>query len=171
MKEIMNREQVTKVLKRITHEIIERNLILENIVIVGILQKGYPLALILQENLKQFANIEVATFPIDISSYRDDLKRNIHKTPFPNNIAIDIAKKTVIIVDDVLYTGRTVRACMDALIDYGRPDKIQLAVLVDRGHRELPIRADYIGKNLPTSKDEKIIVDCDILSIHIENIP
>ena len=168
MKEIMNTDQVTKMLKRITHEIIERNQNLNDLVLVGILRKGYPIALMLKENLWKFAEVDVATYAIDIRGYRDDTQEFRGKSPFDNGENVDITSKTVVIVDDVLYTGRSVRAAMDALLEYGRPDKIQFAVLVDRGHRELPIRADYIGKNLPTSKNEKVVVDCEKLSIYIE---
>lgn len=168
MKEILNNEQVIRTLKRITHEIIERNQNLENIVLVGILKKGYPVAKILQENLKKFADVEVMCFPLDIKNYRDDMKI-VEKIDKEEVEKYHIENKTVILVDDVLYTGRSVRAAMDALIDYGRPSKIQLAVLVDRGHRELPIRADYIGKNIPTSHSEKVIVDINDFSVYIKD--
>ncbi len=167
MKEILNSEQVIRTLKRITHEIIERNQDLSSIVLVGILRKGYPVAKVLQENLKKFADIDVLCFPLDINNHRDDIKGEflVSEKEIGNYY---IEGKTVILVDDVLYTGRSVRAAMDALIDYGRPDKIQLAVLVDRGHRELPIRADYIGKNIPTSREEKVIVDINDFSVYIK---
>ncbi|MFA6890196.1 MAG: bifunctional pyr operon transcriptional regulator/uracil phosphoribosyltransferase PyrR [Bacilli bacterium] len=168
MKEIMNNDQVNKMLKRITHEIIERNQALDQVVLVGILKKGFPIALLLQENLKKFADIDIPTYAIDIRGYRDDTKEYLGNSPFEDGQVVDIANKTVVIVDDVLFTGRSVRATMDALLDYGRPDKIQLAVLVDRGHRELPIRADYIGRNLPTSKSEKIVVNTEDLSIYLD---
>ena len=155
MKEIMNQEQISRTLKRMTHEIIERNQELSDVVLVGIMKKGYPIAQILKENLKRFAEIDIPVFGIDITNYRDDLevKKNIQLQ------AIDVKDKNVILVDDVLYTGRSVRAAMDAIADQGRPKEIQLAILIDRGHRELPIRADYIGKNIPTSRNEKVIVD------------
>lgn len=155
MKQLLNQEQLSRILKRMTHEIIERNADLNEIVLVGILRKGYPIALFLKENLKLFAGVEVELYPIDITMHRDD---NIKKAPVFNN-SLNVNGKHVILVDDVLYTGRTVRAAMDALNDFGRPRSIQLAVLIDRGHRELPIRADYIGKNIPTSKNEKVLVD------------
>ncbi|MDX9691462.1 MAG: bifunctional pyr operon transcriptional regulator/uracil phosphoribosyltransferase PyrR [Acholeplasmataceae bacterium] len=155
MKEIMNQEQISRTLKRMTHEIIERNQELSDVVLVGIMKKGFPIAQILKENLKRFAEIDIPVFGIDITNYRDDLevKKNIQLQ------AIDVKDKNVILVDDVLYTGRSVRAAMDAIADQGRPKQIQLAILIDRGHRELPIRADYIGKNIPTSRNEKVIVD------------
>lgn len=157
MKIIMNQDQLSRTLKRMTHEIIERNTDLESIVLLGILKKGYPLAKMIQKNLIEFGNIEVKTYPIDIKAYRDDIQDSLNKV----NQGFDLDRKTVIIVDDVLYTGRTVRAAMDAINVHGRPNKIELAILIDRGHRELPIRADFIGKNIPTSKDEKVVVDLE----------
>lgn len=155
MKQLLNQEQLSRILRRMTHEIIERNADLSEIILVGILKKGYPIALFLKENLKQFAEVDVEIYPIDITMHRDD---HVSKGPVISN-ALNVNGKHVILVDDVLYTGRTVRAAMDALNDFGRPKSIQLAVLIDRGHRELPIRADYIGKNIPTSKNEKVLVD------------
>ena len=155
MKEIMNQEQISRTLKRMTHEIIERNSKLSDVVLVGIMKKGFPIAHIIQENLKRFADIEVPIYPINILAYRDDI--NYDKEPIDQHL--DVENKNVILVDDVLYTGRSVRAAMDAISDQGRPNQIQLAILIDRGHRELPIRADYIGKNIPTSRHEKVIVD------------
>jgi pyrimidine operon attenuation protein/uracil phosphoribosyltransferase len=155
MKEIMNGEQLSRTLKRMTHEIIEHNQDLSDLVLVGILKKGYPIAQILKDNLKRFADVDVSIYPLDITAYRDDLETKKD----PKNQDLDVQNKNVIIVDDVLYTGRSVRAAMDALNDHGRPKQIQLAIVIDRGHRELPIRADYIGKNIPTSRNEKVIVD------------
>ena len=151
----MNGEQLSRTLKRMTHEIIEHNQDLSDLVLVGILKKGYPIAQILKENLKRFADVDVSIYPLDITAYRDDLETKKD----PKNQDLDVQNKNVIIVDDVLYTGRSVRAAMDALNDHGRPKQIQLAIVIDRGHRELPIRADYIGKNIPTSRNEKVIVD------------
>ncbi|VEU81041.1 bifunctional pyr operon transcriptional regulator/uracil phosphoribosyltransferase PyrR [Haploplasma axanthum] len=162
MKEILNEDQISRTLRRLTHEIIERNNDLSNLIIVGVEKKGLPIARILQENLKKFADIDVPLFSLDITNYRDDLKNESGKT---NNFNVD--KKDVILVDDVLYTGRTARAAMDALIDLGRFNKLQLAVLVDRGHRELPIRADYVGKNLPTSRHEKLLLSFDEFKLYI----
>ncbi|HBY64844.1 MAG TPA: bifunctional pyr operon transcriptional regulator/uracil phosphoribosyltransferase PyrR [Acholeplasmataceae bacterium] len=155
MKEIMNGEQLSRTLKRMTHEIIEHNQDLSDLVLVGILKKGYPIAQILKDNLKRFADVDVSIYPLDITAYRDDLETKKD----PKNQDLDVQNKNVIIVDDVLYTGRSVRAAMDALNDHGRPKQIQLAIVIDRGHRELPIRADYIGKNIPTSRNERVIVD------------
>jgi pyrimidine operon attenuation protein/uracil phosphoribosyltransferase len=166
MKEIMNQEQLSRTLKRMTHEIIERNSNLNQIILVGILKKGYPIALMLKENLKRFADIEVPCYPLDILPYRDDVefKKDINLQGF------NVQDKNVILVDDVLYTGRSVRAAMDALNDHGRPNQIQLAILIDRGHRELPIRADYIGKNIPTSTTEKILVNLAEQTVFIIDI-
>lgn len=166
MKEIMNQEQLSRTLKRMTHEIIERNQNLSQIVLVGILNKGLPIASILKENLKRFADVDVPVYGLNILPYRDDEKKLDQQT-FQK---IDIHDKRVILVDDVLYTGRSVRAAMDALLDMGRPTQIQLAILIDRGHRELPIRADFIGKNIPTSHREKVVVDMERLLITIEEI-
>ncbi|MCD4826722.1 MAG: bifunctional pyr operon transcriptional regulator/uracil phosphoribosyltransferase PyrR [Acholeplasmataceae bacterium] len=164
MKEIMNKEQLSRTLKRMTHEIIEKNNRLEPIVLLGILKKGYPLAKLLQKNLKDFADVNVLTYPIDIKAYRDDINKQLEKV----NQGFDLSNKTVIIVDDVLYTGRSVRAAMDAINDHGRPEKIELAILIDRGHRQLPIRADFIGKNIPTSINEKVVVDLEKLVVTID---
>ena len=165
MKEIMSKDQLSRTLKRMTHEIIEKHNDLESIVLLGILKKGYPLAKVLQKNLKDFANIDVLTYPIDINAYRDDLDTHFDKT----NQGFDLTKKIVIIVDDVLYTGRSVRAAMDAINDHGRPEKIELAILIDRGHRQLPIRADFIGKNIPTSITEKVVVDLEKQLVTIDD--
>lgn len=164
MKEIMNAEQLNRTLKRMTHEIIERNQDLSDIVLIGIMKKGYPVALALKDNLKRFSDIDVPVFPIDIFAYRDDLTDK----PRPTLQNMEIHDKNVILVDDVLYTGRSVRAAMDALSDHGRPKQIQLAIVIDRGHRELPIRADYIGKNIPTSRHEKVIVDFKNMGVFLE---
>jgi pyrimidine operon attenuation protein / uracil phosphoribosyltransferase len=164
MKEIMNGEQLSRTLKRITHEIIERNQDLSDLVLVGILRKGYPIAQILKDNLKRFADIDVSIYSLDITAYRDDLDTKKD----PKNQDLDVQNKNVILVDDVLYTGRSVRAAMDALNDHGRPKQIQLAIVIDRGHRELPIRADYIGKNIPTSRSERVIVDMLTNTVYID---
>lgn len=163
MKEIMNEEQIKRTLKRIAHEIIEQNNDLNQIVLMGILQKGLPIAKRLQANLKLFANIDVPLVGIDISPFRDDKKSD----KIIEKLNLDLNNKTIILVDDVLFTGRSVRAAMDAINYHGRPSKIELAILIDRGHRELPIRADYIGKNIPTSKDEKIFVDPKSFTVYI----
>ena len=143
-----------RTIRRISHEIIERNNDLSNLVFLGIMRKGVPLAIIIGENIEKFESLKIPVYELDITGYRDDLDVNEFK-----NLDLDLTGKNVIIIDDVLFTGRTVRASMDAVIDLGRPDKIQLAVLIDRGHRELPIRADYVGSNIPTSSSEKVIVN------------
>jgi len=153
MRVLFDNEKMIRTIRRISHEILERNLDLSNLVLVGILKNGVPMAKMIQENIEKFENISVPTYELDISGYRDDLDVEHFE-----KLEIDLSSKTVIVVDDVLFTGRTVRASMDAIIDLGRPTKIQLAVLVDRGHRELPIRADYVGKNVPTNIDETIDV-------------
>lgn len=160
----MNSEQLSRTLKRMTHEIIERHNDLKDIVLVGIMKKGVPIAETLKENMKRFADIDIPVFALDIHAYRDDLDKRIN----PPQQELPIHEKHVILVDDVLYTGRSVRAAMDALSDYGRPKQIELAIVIDRGHRELPIRADYIGKNIPTSKNEKVIVDYEKKCVYLE---
>ena len=164
MKEIMNSEQLSRTLKRMTHEIIERNQNLDDIVFVGILKKGFPIALMLKENLKNFAGVDAPIYPLDIKPYRDDLDQRKSS----DKQDLEIQDKNVILVDDVLYTGRSVRAAMDAISTHGRPKQIQLAIVIDRGHRELPIRADYIGKNIPTSRNEKVIIDMNEKCVFIE---
>jgi pyrimidine operon attenuation protein/uracil phosphoribosyltransferase len=167
MKKVYPYEDIQRMIRRVTHEIIEKNPVLSEIILVGILKKGLPLAKLIQENLKTYEGTDVTCVALDISSYRDDEKKT------PGKISsIDVTDKVCILVDDVFYTGRTARAAMDALIDLGRPAKIQLAVLVDRGHRELPIRADFVGKNIPTSKEERIVVDVtsDQPGIYIERV-
>lgn len=156
---IMDGEAISRSLVRISHEIVERNKGAENIVLIGIRRRGVPLAERLKTIIAEFQKVSVPSGSLDITLYRDDLTlRHDHPTLHRTDVPFDITGRTVILVDDVLYTGRTVRAAMDALIDLGRPSTIQLAVLVDRGHRELPIRADYVGKNVPTSQHELVEV-------------
>lgn len=165
MKTIIDSEQFIRILKRMTHEVIEKNEDLSKVILVGIERKGTPIAKEIQSLIKLFENIDIEVESINISSHRDDEKKNLDvKSIFNTNID----GKTIILVDDVLYTGRSVRAAMDALMDLGRPAKIELAVLVDRGHRELPIRADFVGKSIPTSKNEIVIVDVINKTISIE---
>ncbi|MHB9096090.1 MAG: bifunctional pyr operon transcriptional regulator/uracil phosphoribosyltransferase PyrR [Eubacteriales bacterium] len=156
---ILDADGIRRALTRIAHEIIEKNKGVDSIALIGIRRRGVPLAERLARRISEIEGKEVPIGILDITLYRDDLttithQPVIHKTEIP--FAVD--SKTVVLVDDVLFTGRTVRAALDAIIDLGRPEAIQLAVLVDRGHRELPIRADYVGKNLPTSKKEIISV-------------
>ena len=155
---IMDQKSMERGITRISHEILEKNKGATDIVIIGIHRRGIPLAKKIAKKIFEIENIQVSVGGIDITNYRDDIKEKNIKN-IENDISkLDISEKKVVLVDDVLYTGRTVRAAMDALIDMGRPKAIQLAVLIDRGHRELPIRADYVGKNLPTSKEEIVKV-------------
>ena len=158
-KVIMTPGDIRRTLARIAHEIIERNKTTRHIILIGIHTRGVPLAQRLATNIEEFEHVRVPVGALDISSHRDDLsslklQSIIHQTDIP----ADINDRSIVLVDDVLFTGRSTRAAMDALIDLGRPRSVQLAVLVDRGHRELPIRADYIGKNIPSSRHEEIQV-------------
>ncbi|MBC6003981.1 MAG: bifunctional pyr operon transcriptional regulator/uracil phosphoribosyltransferase PyrR [Paeniclostridium sordellii] len=157
--QLMDDKAITRAITRISHEIIERNKGIENVVLVGIKTRGVPIANRISKKIESIEGKLVNTGEVDITLYRDDLKK-IDVDPVINgsNIDFDINDKVVILVDDVLYTGRTVRSALDAIMDIGRPKSIQLAVLVDRGHRELPVRADYVGKNVPTSRHEIISV-------------
>lgn len=157
MKVVIEKEQFEKTLKRLTHEIIERNDNMSDVVLVGIKRKGTPIANYLSMMIKAIDGTNVPVEEIDITSNRDDDKKAEAFTSFTTSID----GKVVILVDDVLYTGRSVRAAMDAVIDLGRPSKIELAILVDRGHRELPIRADFVGKNIPTARSESVVVNFD----------
>ena len=157
---LLSAEDMQRALVRVAHEIVERNKGAKDLVLVGMQTRGVPLARRLATTIKDLEGINVPVGSLDISLYRDDLsslslKPTVHRTDIP----VDVTDKQIILVDDVFYTGRSIRAAMDALIDLGRPQSIQLAVLVDRGHRELPIRADYVGKNIPTSKNEEIKVE------------
>lgn len=157
---LMDDKAINRSLLRISHEIIEKNKGVENTVLVGIKRRGYPLAQRIAEQIEKIEGVKVPVGSVDITLYRDDLS-NISEIPNINStdIEISIKGKKVILVDDVLFTCRTVRAAIDAVIDTGRPEGIQLAVLVDRGHKELPIRADFVGKNLPTSRSEIVKVE------------
>ena len=158
---VMDADRVGRTLTRIAHEIVERNRTLDDLALVGIRSRGEHLARRLAEQLQQIAGRAVPTGALDITLYRDDLMRHaVGPQPLvrSTDIPFSIDDRILLLVDDVLYTGRTVRAALDALIDFGRPQAIQLVVLVDRGHRELPIKADYVGKNLPTSRGESVQV-------------
>ncbi|MFC4424619.1 bifunctional pyr operon transcriptional regulator/uracil phosphoribosyltransferase PyrR [Deinococcus navajonensis] len=156
---ILSADEVRRAMTRIAHEIIERNKGAENLAIIGIHTRGIPLATRLAAKLNELEGVEIPTGMLDITLYRDDLSEVAHQPIIrETQVPFDLGQRRVILVDDVLYTGRTVRAALDALIDLGRPAGIQLAVLVDRGHRELPIRADYVGKNLPTAASEVVKV-------------
>src|SRR3990170_9021114 len=156
---LMDEAEIRRSVTRIAHEILERNKGASDVVLVGIANRGDDLARRLAEEIVRIEGTKVQVGALDITFYRDDIglrseAPEVHET----SIAFDISGKIVVLVDDVLYTGRTIRAAMDALVDFGRPVAIQLAVLVDRGHRELPIRADFVGKNVPTRKDELVRV-------------
>ena len=159
-KVIMTPEDIRRTLARIAHEIIEQNRSMNGLILVGMRTRGVPLAKRLAANIQTFEGTNIPVGALDISLYRDDLD-SLDLKPMVDGtqIPVDIDRKIIILVDDVLFTGRSTRAAMDALIDLGRPASIQLAVLVDRGHRELPIRADYIGKNIPSSRTEEIKVE------------
>jgi pyrimidine operon attenuation protein/uracil phosphoribosyltransferase len=155
---ILSEADMDRVLKRISHEILEKNKGSSDLVVIGLQKRGVPLAKRIAENIEKFEGGNVKAGELDISFYRDDIRQNIKSDIHKTYIPFDIKDKNVILVDDVLYTGRTIRAALDAIIDLGRPKTIQLVVLIDRGHRELPIRADYVGKNLPTAADEMVAV-------------
>ncbi|XFA98094.1 bifunctional pyr operon transcriptional regulator/uracil phosphoribosyltransferase PyrR [Candidatus Izemoplasma sp. B36] len=157
-KVLIDNETMKRTLRRISFEIIEQNKDLNNIVLLGIRKKGVILAEIIAENIKKIEGVTISQYELDITPYRDDIKTAIPKSINKEYVKENLKDKIVILVDDVLYTGRTVRASMDACMDLGRPEKIELAVLIDRGHRQLPIKANYIGKNIPTSNDETIKV-------------
>ena len=157
-KEIYDEMAVKRALTRMTYEIIERNKGIDNLVIVGIKTRGAYLAQRIATRLEQLEGASVPVGELDISMYRDDRKHTDDPVVKDSQLQFDITGKHVILVDDVLFTGRTIRAALDALMDQGRPDRINLAVLVDRGHRELPIRPDFIGKNIPTAMDEQVAV-------------
>jgi pyrimidine operon attenuation protein/uracil phosphoribosyltransferase len=162
---VLDSEALERTLHRIAHEIIERNPELDEVALVGIHTRGVPLAQRLRRLIEDFAGVEVALGTVDITFYRDDVQVRggeapIHPQPLVRATRLDfpLEGKTCVLVDDVLYTGRTIRAAIEALFDYGRPARVQLAVLADRGHRELPIRPDYVGKNLPTARTERVQV-------------
>jgi len=159
---VMEPDDVRRALTRIAHEVLERDRGVSDVVLVGIADRGDDLARRLAHEIRRIEGVEIRVGVLDITFYRDDIGMRaeapeVHETRIP----FDVSGKTVVLVDDVLYTGRTIRSAMDALMDLGRPRKIQLAVLVDRGHRELPIRADFVGKNVPTSRadDVRVMID------------
>ena len=159
VKTVMNTEDIRRTLSRIAHEITERNKDTGSLVLVGMQTRGVPLAERLAGLIREFEGIDIPVGALDFSLYRDDLnRRNFNPQVKSTDIPVNIDGKSIVLVDDVLYTGRSTRAAMDALIDFGRPKVIQLAVLIDRGHRELPIRADYVGKNIPSATNEDIRV-------------
>jgi pyrimidine operon attenuation protein/uracil phosphoribosyltransferase len=155
---VLNADDIERIIKRISHEIVERNKGSENLIFIGIQKKGVPLAKRIKESIESISDSELKLGKLDISFYRDDVNEKIKSDVSITEIPFEIKGKDVVLVDDVLFTGRTIRAALDAIMDFGRPQSIQLVVLIDRGHRELPIRADYVGKNLPTSLNEFVEV-------------
>jgi pyrimidine operon attenuation protein/uracil phosphoribosyltransferase len=158
---VMDAERISRALTRIAHEILEHNRGLADLALVGVRSRGVPIAQRIADDLKKFGGVDVAVGALDITLYRDDLMgASVGVAPMvrKTEIPFSIDGRTIVLVDDVLYTGRTTRAALDALTDFGRPKSIQLVVLVDRGHRELPIKADYVGKNVPTSRQESVQV-------------
>lgn len=173
---LLDDKAIKRTLTRIAHEIIEKNKGVEDLVLIGIRTRGVPIAKRIANPIETFEGVSVEVGSVDITTYRDDLKKP-EELKQHNSVEVncDITGKKIILVDDVLFTGRSVRAAIDAIIDKGRPQMIQLAVLVDRGHRELPIRADYVGKNIPTSRKEDITVQLvekdgmDLVSLYENN--
>jgi pyrimidine operon attenuation protein/uracil phosphoribosyltransferase len=154
---LLGPQEIARVVRRLGHEIVENNRGTDNLVLVGLLTRGYPLARRLAAVIEEFEGASVPVGQLDVALYRDDVTRRLAPVR-PSDIPVSIDGATVVLVDEVLFTGRTVRAAMDALMDFGRPARIRLAVLVDRGHRELPIRPDFVGKNIPTSLYQSVKV-------------
>ncbi|HYW86629.1 MAG TPA: bifunctional pyr operon transcriptional regulator/uracil phosphoribosyltransferase PyrR [Chloroflexota bacterium] len=157
-KKLLGADDIRRAVARLAHEVVEHNHGVDELVLVGLQTRGVPLARRLQERIREFEGATVPVGELDIGLYRDDVHQRAPRALNPTSIPVDISNRTVILVDDVLYTGRTARAALDALIDLGRPRAIQLVCLIDRGHRELPIRPNYVGKNIPTSRHEKVAV-------------
>jgi pyrimidine operon attenuation protein/uracil phosphoribosyltransferase len=162
-KVLLNAEEMRRALVRMAHEIVEQNGGVEDLILVGLATRGAPLARRIQSAIKKFELADVLCGQLDVTLYRDDLFTGRPHPLHPTALPSDVTGANVVLIDDVLYTGRTIRAALDALMDYGRARSIKLAVLVDRGHRELPIRADFVGKNVPTSSEEKV-------EVHIEEV-
>ncbi|MBM6775580.1 bifunctional pyr operon transcriptional regulator/uracil phosphoribosyltransferase PyrR [Olsenella profusa] len=156
--QIMDEQAMSRALTRIAHEIIERNEGADNVALVGIVRRGAVLAPMLAAEIEKIEGVKMPVGTLDVSFYRDDVRRRIAPVEFATEIPFGVDGRDIVLVDDVLYTGRTIRAALDALIDLGRPSTVQLAVMIDRGHRELPIRADYVGKNVPSSHEEDVRV-------------
>ena len=159
--QLLTPDGMDRSLRRISHEILEKNAAsLDNLAIVGVLTRGVPLARRISENLHRFEGLDVPVGSLDITLHRDDLSDDDPEVK-GSSVPFDVTGKTVVLVDDVLYTGRTARAAMEALLELGRPAAVRLAILVDRGHRELPIRADYVGKNVPTARGQRVLVNLE----------
>ena len=157
--QILNKRDMVRIITRLAHEILEKNRGTENLVIVGLRTRGAYLAERISKKIKEIEQVEIPTGYLDVTLYRDDFRTRLKQPSVEvTNIPFEIDNKNIVLVDDVLYTGRTVRAALDALMDFGRPARIYLAVLVDRGHRDLPIKADFVGKNIPTSIGEEVRV-------------
>jgi pyrimidine operon attenuation protein/uracil phosphoribosyltransferase len=157
--QILNKRDMARIITRLAHEILEKNRGTENLVIVGLRTRGAYLAERISKKISEIEQVEIPTGYLDVTLYRDDFRTRLKQPSVEvTNIPFEIDNKNIVLVDDVLYTGRTVRAALDALMDFGRPARIYLAVLVDRGHRELPIKADFVGKNIPTSIGEEVRV-------------
>jgi pyrimidine operon attenuation protein/uracil phosphoribosyltransferase len=157
-REILDQGEIERAVRRISYEILEKNRGAEDLIIIGIPTPGPVLAERVRQQIEEVEGVKVPTGSLDITFYRDDIHDRPKPLPKTTNLPSDIQGKTVVLVDDVLFTGRTIRAALDALMDHGRPSKVQLAVLVDRGHRELPIRPDFVGRNIPTGRQEDIHV-------------
>jgi pyrimidine operon attenuation protein / uracil phosphoribosyltransferase len=159
--QVLSTDDLDRSLRRISHEILERNAsCLDRLALVGVLSRGVPLAHRISVNVRQFEGLDLPVGSLDITLHRDDLKQ-VDPEVRGSSVPFDVTGKTVILIDDVLYTGRTARAAMDALLELGRPAAVRLAILVDRGHRELPIRADYVGKNVPTARGQRVLVNLE----------
>ena len=163
---IMDQSMMRRAVTRIAHEVAEHNDGVQNVAIVGIVRRGVILAQRLAEEIQRIEGVRPPCGTLDISFYRDDFARRVAPVLYATNIPFSVDDKDIVLVDDVLYTGRTVRSALDALMDQGRPRRVQLAVMVDRGHRELPIRADYVGKNVPSSHEEDVRVCVEPLDDH-----
>ena len=163
--QVLDADQIHRALTRIAHEISERNRGLDDVVIIGLQTGGVPIAERLAEILLEIDDVDVAVGKLDVALYRDDIGLRPVLPEAVTDILVDLDGTVVVLVDDVLYTGRTIRAALDALTDFGRPRAVQLAVMVDRGHRELPIRPDYVGKNLPTRRDEVVDVSLEVVQL------
>ncbi len=156
--QVMDENEIRRAITRIAHEILERNKGAENLVLVGIQSRGVPMAQRLRDAISNIEGVDVPVGSLNVAMYRDDFATRSARTISPSEIPFDVTGKTVVLVDEVLFTGRTTRAALDALVDLGRPAIVQLACLIDRGHRELPVKADFVGKNLPTSLKENVDV-------------
>ncbi len=155
---VLDNQTMERTVRRLSYEIIEKHSDIQKVVLIGIRRKGVRLSQVIRDNIQSIEGVELLLGELDITPYRDDIKNVTNNGVNTDLVPFDINGKVVILIDDVLFTGRTIRAAMDALIDLGRPEAIELAVMVDRGHRQLPIKANYIGKNIPTSQSEKVLV-------------